>query len=64
MDISEQVNELRARIAEEKRKWGFDDEVISFTPKELIKKVINEPPQQVSSESEDLKAKLLGLRKK
>jgi len=57
MDISKQVNELRMRIAEEKRKWGFD-EVIPSIQKEPSKKVVKD----TSNESDDLKAKLLGLK--
>jgi hypothetical protein len=59
MDISKQVNELRMRIAEEKRKWGFD-EVIPSIQQELSKKVVKNTP----NESDDLKAKLLGLKKR
>jgi hypothetical protein len=59
MDISKQVNELRIRIAEEKRKWGFDEETTS-TQKEPSKKVVKD----TSNEPEDLKSKLLGLKKR
>jgi hypothetical protein len=59
MDISKQVNELRIRIAEEKRKWGFDEETPS-TQKEPSKKVVKD----TSNEPEDLKSKLLGLKKR
>jgi hypothetical protein len=59
MDISKQVNELRMRIAEEKRKWGFDEEIPSIQ-QEPSKKVVKNTP----NESDDLKAKLLGLKKR
>jgi hypothetical protein len=59
MDISKQVNELRMRIAEEKRKWGFDEETPSIK-REPSKKVIKD----TQNESDDLKAKLLGLKKR
>jgi hypothetical protein len=58
MDISKQVSELRMRIAEERRKWGFDEEIPSIQEKPT--KVVKDMPDQ----TEDLKSKLLGLKKR
>lgn len=59
--IQSRVLDLKRRIAEEKIKWGFTEDV--YLPSEKPKQEAVKPPKKEVSQADDLKAMLLNRKK-